>query len=328
LCPDLATPVTESSTLQDRMSLQVFGCPDCAQPFQVDSSQAGQQVRCPSCSGVVQIPAALGDAQTDSADQPPTPAAPEPQEVPEAFACPACQSAFGALSSMYGSSMACPHCGQAVLIERAPASPAPTIDVNQTPSTDVDPKLVQTAGGQQKKKTSSRKKRPTQSETIPAPPVEPDQQSAFPNLDTGLQPTGATTPTEANASSVATSPPSNEEFSLVGSASESDQSPSEPAPVAVFEAQNVDHLLPPRFATLDPEFFYRRGSPKDQVLLPQADGSVQAVSNRIVTIVHHGREYELISSERYRVYRGVADAGDLAGRWLAPAGATDDFRFN
>jgi len=36
------------------------------------------------------------------------------------------------------------------------------------------------------------------------------------------------------------------------------------------------------------------------VLLPQADGSVQAVSNRIVTIVHDGREYELISSERYR----------------------------
>ena len=70
--------------------------------------------------------------------------------------------------------------------------------------------------------------------------------------------------------------------------------------IAVFEQQNVDHLLPPRLATLDPPFLYRRGNSSDQVLLPQADGGVQAVSNRIVTIVHNGQEYQLISSPRYR----------------------------
>ncbi len=70
--------------------------------------------------------------------------------------------------------------------------------------------------------------------------------------------------------------------------------------LVVFQPQNVDHLLPPRFATLDPAFIYRRGASTDQVLLPDADGGVQAVSNRIVTIVHNGQEYQLISSPRYR----------------------------
>ena len=230
------------------MSLQVFGCPDCEQPFQVDSSQAGQQVRCPGCSAVVQIPEALG-----APPQPPEP--PATQEVPEAFACPACESAFGVLSSMYGTSIACPHCGQAVAIERAPPSPAPVIDVNKSRSPNDAHGSV--APPQEKKK------RPPQSEdssdTAAQPPVAADQPAAESNL-----------------------------------------APVEEEPVAVFEPQNVDHLLPPRFATLDPAFFYRRGNSTDQVLLPQADGGVQAVSNRIVTVVHNGQEYQLISSPRYR----------------------------
>lgn len=230
------------------MSLQVFGCPDCAQPFQVDSSQAGQQVRCPGCSAVVQIPEALGDSP-----QPPEP--PATQEVPAAFACPACESAFGVLASMYGTSIACPHCGQAVAIESAPPSPAPVIDVNKSRSPNDAHGLV--APPQKKKK------RPTQSEdssdTAPQTPVAADQPAVELNL----------VPVEEEA-------------------------------VAVFERQNVDHLLPPRFATLDPAFFYRRGNSTDQVLLPQADGGVQTVSNRIVTVVHNGQEYQLISSPRYR----------------------------
>ena len=213
------------------MSLQVFGCPDCAQPFQVDSSQAGQQVRCPGCSAVVLIPDAFGDnpesGSTDLA-QPPEP--PATQEVPEAFACPACELAFGVLASMYGTSMSCPHCGQAVSVEREPPSPAPVIDAGKPPASFDDAVVMTT-----------------------------DQL-----------------------------------------AEESDLAPVEEEAVAVFEPQNVDHLLPPRFATLDPVFFYRRGNSTDQVLLPQADGGVQAVSNRIVTIVHNGQEHQLISSPRYR----------------------------
>ena len=225
------------------MSLQVFGCPDCAQPFQVDSSQAGQQVRCPGCSAVVQIPATLGDSP-----QPPDP--PATQEVPEAFACPACESAFGVLSTMYGTSIACPHCGQAVSIERT---------------------------------------LPTKSHTAPEESEAADQAHFLPEIDVGK-----TSPSKLPSDS------ESAEATAQQLTTDSDPAPVEEEEFAVFERQNVDHLLPPRFATLDPAFFYRRGNSTDQVLLPQADGGVQAVSNRIVTVVHNGQEYQLISSPRYR----------------------------
>jgi len=168
------------------MSLHVFGCPDCEQPFQVDSLQAGQQVRCPGCNAVVQIPAVTVDA-TES--QPPVPDAAQ------------------------------------MMIAAQQASDSP-------------------------------------SQTKPPLPVD---QAADDGED-------------------AQSEPETDVEEEVG----------------VFEPQNVDHLLPPRFATLDPAFFYRRGNQQDQVLLPQAGGGVQAVSNRVVTVVHKGQEYQLISSDRYR----------------------------
>ena len=231
-------PATESSTPLGRMSLHAFGCPDCTQPFQIDSSQAGQQVRCPGCSAVVQIPDSLEIPETVESP-------PQPEEVPEAFACPACESAFGVLASMYGTTMACPHCGQAVSIERDQPSPAPQIAAAKS-----------------------------------GPPVDDAAKSMI--------------AAQQRSDSLITT----EETALSEQAAES-QEDAEPE-IAVFEQQNVDHLLPPRFATLDPAFLYRRGNSSDQVLLPQADGGVQAVSNRIVTIVHNGQEYQLISSPRYR----------------------------
>ncbi len=210
------------------MSLQVFGCPGCEQPFQVDSGQAGQQVRCPGCHDVVQIPDSIGDS---SALNPAIPSAVSPEgepEVPEAFDCPACQAAFGVLPSMYGSTMACPHCGQAVALERTP----------------------------------------------PPVPASPGKRGKAPEIQI------ETDSVEASAGAEAV--------------------PEAVPEVAVFVPRNVDHLLPPRFATLDPAFFYRRGNKEDQVLLPQAGGGIQAVSNRIVTIIHKGKEYQLIASPRYR----------------------------
>lgn len=252
------------------MSLQIFGCPDCEQPFQVDSSQAGQQVRCPGCRSVVQIPEVLGHSpETGSADltQPPEP--PATQEAPESFACPACDSLFGVLASMYGTSMACPHCGQAVAIERKPTSPAPVVEEEDFSLPNVD--VHGLTGPPQKKKRRPKPK--AQADVNAGPSVTTDK------------------PTAGSAGTPLTKPQTTDESNLF---------PVEEQIVTVFEPQKVDHLLPPRFATLDPAFFYRHGNSTDQVLLPQADGSVQAVSNRIVTVVHNGQEYQLISSPRYR----------------------------
>ena len=151
---------------------------------------------------------------------------------------------------MYGTSMACPHCGQAVSIERAPP-----------PKPDNDPEASGAA----------------------------EQSQFLPEIDVGKTPSSQLPSNGKAAEATTQQQPTG-----------SDLAPVEEEAVAVFEQQNVDHLLPPRFATLDPAFFYRRGNSTDQVLLPQADGGVQAVSNRIVTVVHNGQEYQLVSSPRYR----------------------------
>lgn len=285
------------------MSLQVFGCPDCEQPFKVDSSQAGQQVRCPGCSAVVEIPAAVNTPPVTESIAAPT--APESQEVPQAFACPSCESAFGVLASMFGTTMACPHCGQAVSIEHATPSPAPKIDVQRSAATKPSTAPISTPKDDSaafappiQKKTAGKQKRPNKSaptsDTAAKPPIADvqgkptDQSNDRAVIKAPPRPTGDA-PTTGLIPSVDLNP-------LAESAEPIDLTEEVPA----FVPQSVDHLLPPRFATLDPAFFYRRGNSQDQVLLPQADGSVQAVSNRIVTVVHNGQEYELISSPRYR----------------------------
>ena len=162
---------------------------------------------------------------------------------------------------MFGTTMACPHCSQAVLIEHAPPAPAPKIDVHRSPT--------------QKSSTA-----------LFAAPKDDSSAAVAPPKQTGDAPTTGLAP------SADLNPPA-EAAELIDVTEATVEVPG-------FVPQSVDHLLPPRFATLDPAFFYRRGNPQDQVLLPQADGSVQAVSNRIVTVVHNGREYQLISSPRYR----------------------------
>jgi len=83
---------------------QVFGCPNCQNPFQVPDDAAGQAFQCPSCEVTVEVPA----------EAPPLP--PEP----EVFACPHCAGQFGIDASMYGEELTCPHCGELVAIGETP----------------------------------------------------------------------------------------------------------------------------------------------------------------------------------------------------------------
>ncbi len=249
----------------------------------------------------MEIPAALSNTLDTESAQAPT--APETQEAPQAFACPACTAAFGVLASMFGTTMACPHCGQAVAIEHAP-SPAPKIDVKKS-STAKENGALESLAASRDKKAAGKKRRPTKSKAAPNPPTRPavaDDQS-----DERTKVAAPPTPSDV--------PPAKEDVAVVVTDALKRVDPQEEAAVesfvavdssvaveefAIFVPQNVDHLLPPRFATLDPAFFYRRGKQQEQVLLPQADGGVQAVNNRIVTIIHNGREHQLISSPRYR----------------------------
>ena len=136
-----------------------FQCPHCTGVFQVDPATAGQQVTCPTCSGVVTIGAIAPPEEAASDLSPPTqnaahsgindlsdsgePLAPtsgaahtteavdtvapaSTASAPgEQLGCPHCGGAFQVTADMAGQQMGCPHCGGVVTIPgpTAPGSP-------------------------------------------------------------------------------------------------------------------------------------------------------------------------------------------------------------
>ncbi len=94
---------------------QVFGCPNCQNPFQVPDDAAGHAFQCPTCEAKVEVPAAVG-ATSGTADI----AQDEPQAEAEVFSCPHCSGQFGVDESMYGQKLACPHCDELVAIGEVP----------------------------------------------------------------------------------------------------------------------------------------------------------------------------------------------------------------
>ena len=97
---------------------QVFGCPNCQNPFQVPDDAAGDRFQCPTCDTTVEVPAADVPAE-----------APEEADI---FSCPLCGGEFGVDDSMHGQRVACPHCEQLVsigVVEESVA--APRIDTDE-----------------------------------------------------------------------------------------------------------------------------------------------------------------------------------------------------
>jgi len=132
---------------------QVFGCPNCQNPFQVPDDAAGQAFQCPSCEMTVEVPA-IEEPQ------------PSPTE-PEIFGCPHCSGKFGIEASMYGQQLACPHCNELVLIGEEPAEaelpptvdpPLPDIDSSEEPkfeAVEESPDFVAATVAEDKKKVGS-----------------------------------------------------------------------------------------------------------------------------------------------------------------------------
>ena len=143
---------------------QVFGCPNCQNPFQVPDDAAGEAFQCPTCKSTVKVPA-----------PDPTPAQPET----EIFACPHCSGQFGINASMYGEELACPHCSEQVAVGRAsqqtiappvintePEPTQPTINTETTVDTEqtVEAKPESTAEEQPQPAA----KKPITKEPVPA----------------------------------------------------------------------------------------------------------------------------------------------------------------
>lgn len=92
------------------MAEVLFHCPICTGLLAVDSSMAGCQVACPTCQGVVTIPAMEAPAPAPPSFAPPAPPA-LPPDAMASLNCPLCTGLFQVMASSQGQQVTCPHCG-------------------------------------------------------------------------------------------------------------------------------------------------------------------------------------------------------------------------
>ena len=247
------------------MALQVFGCPECSEPFQVDETMAGQAVGCPACGAAVSIPSVEELASSDQPVEMEPAAAPEPTPVQ----CPHCQGSFGVSVGMFGQQVACPHCDATVEIRDAaqevepPETISDPVEASATPPID----LATPAKPKSKSKPKPNRKRKLDSEQG----REPWQQTSRVASKSPDEP-GETPPAPASPAE----PPA--------------ESPPEPE---TFQPQPIAQWMPPPFAVPDPLRFPSRAG--GEVILPDGSGGLQQASSRIVTITHNGQEYQLIA---------------------------------
>jgi DNA-directed RNA polymerase subunit RPC12/RpoP len=101
-------------------------CPDCGHKLTVTNEQLGKTGRCPACSALIDMPAAL-DLGPKLKAPPPADLSrgkPEAQTLPTfAMACPACGVRMRLLEKYRGTIVRCPDCNEPFTAERPPKKP-------------------------------------------------------------------------------------------------------------------------------------------------------------------------------------------------------------
>ena len=110
------------------MTASEFTCPHCTASFEVDCSQAVQQVQCPICDGLIAIPNLLPATQPSEMSSAEGLAEPAlPMDLTK-LACPNCSGVFQVGRNAAGQQCTCPHCANLVMIPGAIPDEVSTID--------------------------------------------------------------------------------------------------------------------------------------------------------------------------------------------------------
>ena len=308
------------------MSLKVFGCPGCQQPFQVGPEHAGQVVQCPACAQQVEIPSNAFES---------TP----PATKPIVFQCPHCTGQFGVTAANDGQQVACPHCQKAVQIQLTKPEPETTTEseeivirstskakTNKKQNAEDPSELF--APSSKKKKTPSKKKpqksakppsnkrdpkRPTDSNidrdkpSSPSPKSGKDQpagnQSGSKQNTEQKQPLEMTRRAESSQTSPAptqsTPTQSAEPTSPKSSTATVDEQPVFVQPDQEAESPNqesIAHLLPPKFDVLDPENLnFSSTNSQNKIVLPDGKGGTAQLDQRVLRVEHGGQQVSLVA---------------------------------
>lgn len=225
----------------------------------VDSSMAGYQVACPTCQGIVTVPAF--DA--------PVPPPPPPVDDAVSLNCPLCMGLFQVLASSQGQQVSCPHCAGLVQVPvfSDPTGGAPTAPFGGVPeSTFAPPEPV----------WAPQPLFPSAPSPVPSPPAplptfapSPPSYAPVPNVPTpasgGMRPIPVSESAGAGRGAMAPN-----------------------RPIAVSEASTGGLVFNPQ-----PSATARPTKAEPVALLPTEDGQVVALRDPVKTIGRPGQEVEL-----------------------------------
>jgi len=154
------------------MAEVLFHCPLCTGMLSVDSSMAGCQVACPTCQGVVTIPAIEAPA--------PPPSYPPPAPATESVAslnCPLCTGLFQVLASSQGQQVACPHCGGLIQVPLFSAGDPSGMNAPPPYGNPYEPPITPPAPAAPAR-TPQPLFQPPPAPPSPAPPWQPERRAA------------------------------------------------------------------------------------------------------------------------------------------------------
>ena len=262
------------------MKSQVFGCPSCQQPFQVLADQAGQIVQCPGCAQSVEIPAtAFSHHETLPESQATVPS----QMV---STCDQCHGQFGVTEEMFGTQVACPHCRQATQIQ----DPFVEVPVIKIELIDKSNNANAPKAKNEKSETIERRKEAFEPLTAKDTPEKPSVADLLPPTNDSVD-----SKVQKNQASSATT---DAQLSDRGESTKEKSHEEERAP--------VDDLLPPRFEVADPTRIRVGSLPDNKILLPDGEGGLKQVDQRIVQVEHRGQKVSLVAlTPKQRIRRRI-----------------------
>lgn len=110
------------------MSASEFTCPHCTANFEVDCSQAAQQVQCPICDVLLSIPSVLPTTQPSGMSSAGGSAESAPPMDLTKLACPNCSEFFQVGRNAADQQCTCPHCANLVMIPGATPDEVSSVD--------------------------------------------------------------------------------------------------------------------------------------------------------------------------------------------------------
>jgi hypothetical protein len=305
------------------MNDHIFGCPKCSREFKVLAEFAGEVVQCPHCSQQMRIPAALLAEELTEKPKTTSPSTPKQTSLSSGQSAKHVSLPAGSAEGKTPRDVV-----QETAVKAKPEPDRKEKGFDKQ-STRLPAKAEPTEGKKLSTRADNKRTNPDSTPSRTNNSLNFSSKQAGGPKTTQAQTNLAAKESEAATTELGLSPssvlPSSDNLPLppvfeVGTTDKlassevgytevgvGEPSPTRlqsvtanetaPAQIATAtETLNVDRLLPQAFVTFDPARLRRQSDGANQILLPTADGGVQSVHERSVTIEYKGKKYTVIAA--------------------------------